>query len=267
MRVMRAILFFEAMRDQRRRLAGWSVAMVLLVWIEAALWPTVDDMANFDELLSSYPEGFKKLFDVGSMTTGQGFMNAELYTLLLPILFVAYGIGRGARVPADEEERGLLDAVLVTPVPRWRVLVESAAGSAAGLGLLAVVLAVAILSASVVFDLGVDVEEAAAGSLVMFLLGVEFGLVATMVGSFRGRRSLAVATASAAAVAAYVTFVVGQFVDAFAGLSDLSPMDQALSTGPLGTGLQPAHIWMALVSLGCLLVACVAFSLRDIRAH
>ena len=64
------------------------------------------DMPNLDEFLSSYPDALKKAFNLGAMTTGTGFLNAELYTLVLPILFLVFGISRGSRLVAGEEEAG-----------------------------------------------------------------------------------------------------------------------------------------------------------------
>ena len=40
------------------------------------------------------------------MTSGLGFLNAELFSLMLPVLFLIYAIARGARLVAGEEEAG-----------------------------------------------------------------------------------------------------------------------------------------------------------------
>ena len=108
---MLANVFTKTLRDQRRSLIGWSIGIATLILVEGALWPSVRDMPNLDEFLASYPEALKEAFNLGAMTTGTGFLNAELYTLVLPILFLVFGISRGARLVAGEEEAGTLEAV------------------------------------------------------------------------------------------------------------------------------------------------------------
>lgn len=264
---MRAPLLTKTLRDQRRSLVGWCIVLAALVWVESALWPTVDDMSGFQDLLKSYPEGLQNLFDLEAMTTGQGFLNAELYTLLLPIVFIAFSIGRGADLPAGKEEHGLLDAVLVTPISRSRLVIEGTLALVASAVVLGIALFVTTVSASAVFGLNIGPGEAAVGSLVMLLLGVEFGLIAVTVGSLSGSRALAVSVSSIAAGASYVLFVAAQFVDVLSSIGSWSPMSQALSEAPLAAELRPEYAWMAAVSIGCLLLACAAFARRDIPAH
>lgn len=264
---MRLVVFARAVEEQRRALVGWSIALVALVWVEAALWPTIDGMANFDELLASYPEGLRNLFDVEAMTTGQGFMNAELYTLMLPILFIVFAIGRAARLSAGDEEQGYLDAVLSTPISRTRFLLENALAVVVGVVALGVVLGVAILTASAVFSLGIGVGSAAVGSVAMALLGIEFGCLGLALGAVTGRRALAAGGAGALAVASYVAFVVSQFQPDLSGLAGWTPMGQSLADGPLGVGLQQGYGWMAVVSVALVAVAVPLYRQRDILAH
>jgi hypothetical protein len=61
-------VFTKSLRDQRWSLLGWSIGVVLLVVVEAAVWPTMRDMQNLDELLKGYPDAMKSLFDLGAMS-------------------------------------------------------------------------------------------------------------------------------------------------------------------------------------------------------
>jgi hypothetical protein len=85
-------VFLKTMRDQRRTLLGWGVGIVLLVGIEVALWPSIRDMPDLENFLANYPEAMKELVNLDAMTTPSGFMNAELFTLVLPIR-VPFGCG------------------------------------------------------------------------------------------------------------------------------------------------------------------------------
>ena len=102
---MFANVFLKSLRDQRRAVIGWSIGIVLLVLLESAMWPSIRNMPDLNEFLANYPESMRKLFNLESFGTGSGFINVELFSTMLPVLFIVFGIGRGAR------------AVAVSPLP------------------------------------------------------------------------------------------------------------------------------------------------------
>jgi ABC-2 type transport system permease protein len=260
-------VYLKSLRDQRRGLVGWSVGIVLLVLLESALWPSIRDVADLDEFLASYPEAMRELFNLEEFATGTGFLNAELYSALLPILFLVYGVSRGARAVAGEEEAGTLDVLLVTRVSPARLVLQQAAALATGVAALGAVTFVAVIGFSAAFGLGVTAGAAATGSLAMVLLGVEFGWLALAVGAATGRRVVAMSVATVLAVGAYVLYVAGALVDAIGPWAPLSPFHQAIEGGPLGAGLPGVYAWMVLAGLAVLLASLPVFDRRDIAAH
>lgn len=255
----------RTLRDQRRSLVGWSLGVALLLLVEGALWPSVRDMPQLDELLSGYPEPMQEMFDLDAMSTGVGFLNAELFTLVLPVLFIVHGIARGARLIAGEEEMGILEMVLVTPMSTTRLLAEKAAGLVTAVAVLGLVCAFATLGVSAIFDMDVPVGHVAVASLAMVLLGVEFGLLALAVGAVTGRRLVAVAFTGTAAVAAYVVYVAGILVEGLSDWSPWSPFHQALAEGPLVGSLPGGFGWLVLGSVLAMALASPVFARRDIR--
>lgn len=260
-------LFSKSLRDQHRALIGWGIGLVVLVLLEAALWPSVRDMMNLEEFLASYPEPMRELFDLEEFASGTGFFNVELYSLLLPILFLVYGIGRGARAVAGEEEVGTLDVLLLTRVSPVGLVVRQAAALAVALAALGVVLFAAVMVFSPVFGLGIAATDAATGSLSMTLLGIEYGWLALAVGAATGRRGLAIAVSSALAVAGYLLYAAGALVEAVGPWQPLSPFHQALEGGPLGAGLPLAYGWLVLGAVLVLIAALPVFHRRDIAAR
>ncbi|TCN28318.1 ABC-2 type transport system permease protein [Kribbella orskensis] len=260
-------VFWKTLYDQRRGLAGWSAAILILVGLESALWPSMRELTDLQEIYSKLPEELGKLFDLQSMTTGPGFLNAELFTLLLPALFLVYGIGHGARSVAGEEEDGTLDLLLVMPITGARIVVQKALALFTCLFTLGLALFVATTSMSLVFDVGISAGQAASGSLAMTLLGAEYGALALAVGAIFGRRSTAIGVASAAATAAYVLYAAGLMIDAVEPWRPLSPFDQALTGGPLGADLPAAYLWLVGGAAALVLIAMPALDGRDIAAH
>jgi ABC-2 type transport system permease protein len=259
--------FAKSLRDQRWALLGWGIGIGLLVFTAAAVWPTMRDLGGFRQFLDSYPKAMRKLFNLDAMATGTGFMNAELFTLMLPMLFIIYGVTRGARSVAGEEESGVLEPVLVSPVPARRLVLEKVAALGCGVAVLGLVLSVVLLLGSVVFDLGIGPGDAVTGALSMVLLGFEFGCVALAVGAVTGRRAVALGAGGAAAVGAYVLYALGLIVDSVQPWQPLSPFRQALGDGPLGVPPAPSLVWVVL-GAAVVTVACIPlFDRRDLRTH
>jgi ABC-2 type transport system permease protein len=257
-------VFVKTLYDHRRGLFGWSVAIALLVLLECALWPSVRDMPRLQDLYDSFPEELRKFFDLDAMTTGVGFLNAELFTLMLPGLFLVYGIGRGAKAVAGEEEQGTLEPLLVTPVSGARIVLDKAFALAACITTLGLALFASTLVGSLLFDMGISPAQAASGALAMTLLGLEYGELALAVGALSGRRVVAVAVSSVAATAAYVLYAAGLLLTAFEPWQPLSPFHQALTGGPLGAGLQSGYLWMLGGAAVLVAIALPSLASRDI---
>lgn len=232
------------------------------------MWTSVRDMLSIDELTATYPEALQELFALDAVDTGVGFFNAELYTLVLPALFIAFAVTRGARLVAGEEEAGILEVLLVTPVPTTVVYLAKAVGLAFAVLALGVACAVATVAASAIFSMGVSPIEVAVGSSAMVLLGMLFGFLALAAGAVTGRRAYAVGVAGAGAAVAYVVHVAGAL--AADGLLDrlvpFSPLHQALVGGPMAREVPGgAFLTLAVVALALLVVGPPVLSRRDVR--
>lgn len=257
-------VYAKALWERRHSLAGWSVAVATLILLEAALWPSMQSMRGLEDYLAEFPDALKEMFGIDQMSTGQGFLNAELFSLMLPLMVITYAVGHGARLIAGEQESGGLDLLLVTPLTTTRMLTESALALVTGVALLGACVAVSTYLGSLAFGLGIGPRAAANGALAVTLLGVEFGLVALVFGALSGRRSLAVAGTAAVGLLAYVVYLGGAFVDGLADWRRISPFDQALSAGPLGQALPASAGWLVAVPILLVLAALPLWGRRDL---
>jgi ABC-2 type transport system permease protein len=260
-------VFLKSLRDQRRALLGWSVGVVVLVGLMAAIWPSFRDLPDLKDFLAKYPEQIGRLFNIEAMTTASGYLNTELFSMMLPILFIIFGIARGARMIAGEEEAGTLEALLVTPVSPVRLVLDQAGALATSLAVLGAVLFAATAGSSALFGMDIPVSEAATASLAMVLLGVEHGYLALAVGAATGRRSAAIAVASIVALLGYVLYLAGQLLDSLRGWQPVSPYYQAIHGGPIGGGLVMSYWWMVLAAVVFIVAALPVFNRRDVAAR
>lgn len=256
----------KTVRDQARGLIGWGIGVSVLVALIAALWPSVRDM-NLEGFLGAYPEVFRELFNIESIATGPGFLNAELFSIILPALFIIYAVGRGARLVAGEEEGGTLDLLVVTPVSRRRLLVEKAAGLAVGVTVLGGILFVVLVLSSAAFGIELGSGPSAVAALAMVLLGIEHGWLSLAVGAATGRRVTALAVAGSVAVAGYLLFALGAIVDVVEPWRPLSPFTHALEAGPLNGGVPMKFALMPLAALAFLAAAVPLFAWRSLAGR
>ncbi len=255
------------LRERRRSLVGWSAGVTLVTLLLGSLWPTIRDMADFEALLQSYPQQLGELFNIAAMGTPAGYLGGEYFSLLAPLLFLTFGIGLGARLPAADEERGSLEVLLSLPVTRTRLLLEQAVALLAAVAVLTAAQLLAVLLTSLLFGMGISIGAALAAAVSMGLLAMLFGLIALVVGAATGRRATALAVASVLAVASYVLYVAAQFIESLRGWVRLSPFEHLVGSEPILRGLPPlASGVLALVALGVLAVSLPLFTRRDVAA-
>jgi ABC-2 type transport system permease protein len=203
---LEAELYRRGLRDHQRSLAAWCVGALAYVALIAAIYPSIEGSPELDELVESYPDVLKELFGLGagSITSGAGYLDAELFSFMLPIFVLFLAIGSGARTFAGEEDAGRLELVLSYPL-KWRDAVLSK-GLAVGteVGLLCVVIGLALLMLDPIFglDLQADRIAAAAGSLAA--LGLLHGWLALGVGAVTASRALAIGVPAGVAAAGYL---------------------------------------------------------------
>lgn len=257
----------KTLRDRRRGLLGWSAGLVGLVALVAAYWPSVRDSPDLQRFVADLPEAVRALVGQADYTTAVGFLAAELFSFMVPLLFVAVAIGMGARAVAAEEERGTIDLLMALPITRRRMLLEKVAAGVLVLVALGLVLLAALLAAAAA---GMDLPAGrmAQITLATVLLALPFGALSLAIGCASGARGLALGAAAGAAVAAYMVDALGRIVDGLAGWRDLSPFAWYASDEVLaGDGLA---LWRAALLVGVAAaltaVALVALERRDLGA-
>jgi ABC-2 type transport system permease protein len=177
------------------------------VGLIVAIFPSIESASGFDQLLESYPEALKSLFGIaegGDITSGPGYLDAELFSFMLPLFVLVLAIGSGARTFAGEEDAGRLELVLSYPVRRRDAVV--AKGLAVGCEVLLVCAAVGLvllaLNPLVGLDLSPGRVTAAMASLAA--LGILHGWLALGVGASTGSHALAIGVPAGLAAAGYL---------------------------------------------------------------
>ena len=249
-------VFAGALRDARRRFVWWSVGLIGYVAVIAAVWPSIRTNEALLELHETYPESLKAFASFGGefdFSTPAGYLGAELFSIMVPLLLLVAGIGGGARALAGEEERGTLELLLAQPVSRRRVALEKLAALGLELAALGGVFFLASWVSTAVASMRVSAGHLLAATTAAVLLALVYAAIAMLAGAATGRRATAIAVPSALAVCAYLVNGLAPLVDLVRSVRKLSPWYHYAAGDPLrhGLGLN------ALVLVAVLIVAAV----------
>jgi ABC-2 type transport system permease protein len=119
---MRALLR-RGLRDRSRGVLVWGLSIGLYGAFMAAIYPSMQ--SSIDNMLKSYPTGLKEAFGAQSMNTIEGYLHAEMFSLIVPVALGYFAIRAVAGPTVGSEERGYLDTILALPLSRTALVVGS----------------------------------------------------------------------------------------------------------------------------------------------
>ena len=257
-------IFAESMRQQRRSLLLWSLALGAISAMYLSFYPTMGGDA-MDELLADLPDEMVTALGYDTIGTAGGWVTSTVYGLLGPVLLLIFAITTGARLIAGEEESGELELEASAPVSRSRVLAERVAVLAVSVVALVAAVTLVCWVLIVALDMDVPFDRLLAGSAGLLLLALGFGFVALAVGAALGRRGPALGVAAVIAVLAFVFDALGPVVE-LQWMSEVSPFYWFLGNDPLIRGFDwPGLAKLVVVPLVAIAVAAASFPRRDLR--
>ena len=228
---------------ERRRQRIWSVlGMVGLVAMVVGIWPTYRD-TDIGAIYSELPESMQSVFGLeGTAFSGAVFIQAELMSLMVPLVLVGLGIFIGASTIAGEVAAGRMDVLLSTGLTRQRLVLGRVLGVAAQLLVVTLATGATLVLGGELVDLGLDLAHVAASLLLAWLLSVLYGALSIAVACWLGRAGAAAGIVSGIAVTSWLVSSLGSTVSqlesasrvlAFHAFADGPPLIQGLDVGNL----------------------------------
>jgi len=249
-------LFRRGLRDHRRALLAWCLGVAGYVAMIAAIFTSIESSPQLNDLIENYPDVLKSLFGISGgadITSGAGYLDLELFGIMLPLLVIVLAIGSGARTLAGEEDAGRLELVLSYPVRRRDAVLAKGAAVAVEMLALAATATLTIAVFDPIVGLGLSAGHVLAAFIWLAALGLFFGWLALAVGAAHPSRSLAIGVSAGVAAAAYLV----NGLHTLAGWLDparfLSPF-WLVGQGPLQGGTDAAGV-VALVAASVVVLA------------
>ena len=259
-------VFLKSLRDQRRSFIWWAVGLAAVTVLTVLFYPSIEGSPELNEMLGD-EDSIMRAFvgDLEDMTSPEGFLNSQLYFLLVPILLIVFAVAGGSGAIAGEEERGILDLLFSHPVRRSIVVMHKLGALFVSVFALAAVIWIAVVVGALAVDMDIGPDRVAAATLSAALLGSLFGALAMALGSATGKRGMTLGVSGGGAVVAYLVNALAPISDIIEPARFVSPFYYYSGADPLTNGLDPLHTLVLVAATAILsLAAVVTFERRDI---
>ena len=260
-------ILLKTLRDQQRGLAWWFVGIVTLMLVTVLLYPSIGAAPEMELLFEDLPPAVQVFIgEVADITSPEGYLNSQLFALVVPILFMIYCIAQGSGAIAGEEAAGTMDLLLANPVPRSVLVLEKFGAMLAGGVVLGLANVVGIVAGAVIVDMEIGygrVSETTLGALLVWYL---FGALALLLGAWTGKRGLSIGVSVGVGVATYLLDGFALLVSWLEPYRYLSPFHYYTNNDPLTNGLDPLDSLVLIAVTGIFLAGAVfTFQRRDVQ--
>ena len=260
------VLLGHVLSLQARSVAIWGAALGALGVMMVAIFPGIASGPGLEQMTDALPQGMMEAVgveDVSSMGTITGFLEAEIFGLVLPLAIPFFAILAAAGAIAGAEENGTIDVLMSNPLPRWQLVAAYFVSTAVSLAGVLAIFGLVLWGSAQFIDAELPIGTVAEGVFGAWPLALFFGGLAMVASAIVHRRMLAVG------VAGGVLFVM-YFLDVVSGLvEELEFLEYFSAIYYYGAPLTEGTDWASFAGLtGAALVlaavAAFAFQKRDI---
>lgn len=255
------ILFRHFASQYLRSGIWWTIGFGLYIAFIVAAYPSFQESGAFS-MMDSYPESWRKAFDLDAMTTIGGYLDSQVFSYG-PLVMVFFPIMTFANAIAGAEERGALDIMLGNPIPRptfvaaiWSAFVAVFIATLIGIGVIT-------WGSSEAVGAGLSLRSIMSGSLNLLPICLVLGTFALVLSAQLRNRGTVIGIAFGLTFLMYLFDVLGKISSTWKPLGDLSIFrfyGKAIVNGiPWGNSLG-----LIAASIVLLLIAIVLFDRRDI---
>lgn len=265
---MNLAIILKTLKDFRKSSFFWTLGLLTMTGLELYIYPSVVKSSTaMQSYIDAFPEAMKTIFRIEDYSSGAGFLGVELYSLMIPLVFVAIGSARGSNAIAGEEESGTADILFTLPIKRSQIILSKMAALIIEFLLLAVATVIAIAIGSSAVDMDISIRAVIIATSASALLGLIFSGISLFAGAITGKKGAATGLAIALAIAALLFYTLAPLVDTFDSLAPLNPMDWAINGNPLAFGIPAIKMTKLVLTAAIFIAAAVAiFRKRDIKA-
>ena len=234
---MRIELLTRALAAQRRSGLIWAGALLLLTVSVLSVWPSLSDSGGLDNIVAGLSPELVAALGMEDFGSPVGYLNGNLYAMILPLLFGAFAIMQMNSLTAGDEDAGRLELLLALPVSRTGVFLTRFFAVAIVLAAVALLLGLVVGLSAPAFDMELEVEGVAAVTTAIFLLALFHAALAMALAGLGTRGSATLGVTFGVLVLGYLTHALLPLVESLEDVAAASPWEWALGETPLANGL------------------------------
>lgn len=251
----------RGLRDQRRSILTWGLSLGLMCALIALIYPSLED--SISELMENYPPALKDAFDISDITSVEGYVHSEMFTIIMPLAMAIFAIRAALHLTLVAEDRGELDTTLTLPIARPVLSLGAFLVAAVLSAAILLVVAALTFAGGRLAGTGIDLGLTLAGTMGLWPLAVLSAATASLLGGLLSGAGRVTAIGTGIVVSMYVADLVARLVDGIADLRYVSAFHYYGS--PLTEGIDVSS-FVLVTAAGVVLAAAGAalFARRDI---
>lgn len=237
----------------RRTGFWWGFGTISFALLNLAFWPSLESSGSLEELEDSMGS-MLEAFGAQGLATPAGYLDGQLYALMLPLLLSGAAIAMTSALTSGDEDAGRLELLHALPLSRSQVWLSRWAAATAMLGIVVAATTALVAATLVPFQLeDAGFGRVVAATLACGALAAFHGSVAYAAGGLGASRGVALGTAVGVLLVGYVVGFVLPISDSLTGARRFSPWNWAIGQQPVSDGVDPLPLLLLLAVTAALL--------------
>lgn len=255
-------------RQRRWSTIWWSIGVVGFVLLNMLFYPSFKDQAaELEKSFADLPPAAVQLF--GGSTdffSPVGFLNSQIFFIMLPLLLGMLAISLGGSLLAREEQDKTIETLLARPISRTELLIGKIIAGSVILGVVSLLVSTLTVVAAKVVNIDISPTYVLLACLACFLLSWCTGSIALLITALGRARSAALGVAALIGVGGYLVSSLAGTVAWLETPSKLFPFHYYQSETILQGGYHLANLlYFVIVGVACIGLSILAFRRRDIE--
>ena len=254
-------VFARTLADRLTMALVTGAAMFVFgVWM-GPLFASMED--SLADMTDGFGEGFIDVF--GDFATPTGWLNAELYSLMVPAVMVYVAVSSAAAAFAREQQERSVGLLVANPIDRRTIGLEKVLGTLGHVAVVAGLSGAGTWLGVQIASLDVSASHVLAITVHLFLFGAVVAATATVFAVTIGRRVPCMVITACIVLVAYVWGQFAPISDSLDSVAILSPWYWYFGSDPLENGFHLGHlVLLTLLTAGLVAVAIRRFDQRDL---
>ncbi|MQF98628.1 MAG: hypothetical protein FI729_03760 [SAR202 cluster bacterium] len=260
-------VLIKTIRDQIRPLKWWSLGISIYCSSITFLYVAMED--SIGEMAELYPAEVAKVFgidNISDIASPSGWLNAEAYSLMLPICLIIFGVFAGANSIGAEEENRTIEILLSEPLSRTSLFFQKYAVFMLNMIIMSSIICLSIYIPNLIINMELGIYGIFSATLSVTLIAILMGTGSFSISAITGKRRLSLIIPVVVSLLSYMSNVADSLSDSFDVINRLSlfryyDIPEAFETG---VNFPVAAIFLA-VTFVILSLGCLSFNRRDLR--